>query len=86
MVEDLKDGPKPADQLILNSAVLKKKFAEIQTRTQLGKFKFGTSDYDRWAFVYGRVEAATGSEGRKSAGRLVFRGQAVIVVITPNEW
>lgn len=86
MVEDLKDAPKPPDQLVLDSATLKKKFAEIQTRTTLGKFKFGTTDYDRWAVVYGRVEAAKGTEGRKSAGQLVFRGNAVIVVITPNEW
>jgi hypothetical protein len=86
MVEDLKDAPKPPDQLILDSAALKKKFAEIQTRTTLGNFKFGTADYDRWAVVYGRVEAAKGTEGKKSAGQLVFRGNAVIVVITPNEW
>ena len=86
MVEDLKDAPKPPDQLILDSESLKKKFAEIQTRSKLESFRFGTSDYDRWAVVYGRIEAATGAEGRKSAATLVFRGSAVIIVITPGEW
>ena len=86
MIEDFKDAPKPPDQLILDSASLKKKFADIQTRSKLGTFRFGTSDYDRWAVVYGRVEAAKGTEGRKSDGVLVFRGNSVIVVITPGEW
>lgn len=86
MIEDFKDAPKPPDQLILDSASLKKKFADIQTRSKLGIFRFGTSDYDRWAVVYGRVEAAKGTEGRKSDGVLVFRGSSVIVVITPGEW
>lgn len=86
MAEDLKAGPKPPDELVLDSASLKKKFADVQTRSKLEVFKFGTSDYDRWAVVYGRIAAATGSEGRKSAAELVFRGSSVIVVITPNEW
>ena len=86
MVEDLKDAPKPPDQLILDSASLKKKFLDIQSRSKLGNFRFGTSDYDRWAVVYGRIEAAKGNEGRKSAGVLVFRGSSVIIVITPGEW
>jgi hypothetical protein len=86
MIEDLKDAPKPPDQLILDSASLKKKFLDIQSRSKLGNFRFGTSDYDRWAVVYGRVEAAKGNEARKSAGVLVFRGSSVIIVITPGEW
>lgn len=86
MVEDLKDAPKPPDQLILDSASLKKKFLDIQSRSKLGNFRFGTSDYDRWAVVYGRIEPAKGNESRKSAGVLVFRGSSVIIVITPGEW
>jgi len=42
-------GPKPPDSFEIDSYQLSKKFADIQTRTALGKFRFGTPDYDRWA-------------------------------------
>ena len=56
MVEDPKDAPKPPEHLNLDSAALKSKFAIVQRRSTLVNFRFGTSDYDRWAVVYGRVE------------------------------
>jgi hypothetical protein len=86
MVEDLKDGPRPPEPLNLDKAALKKKFAEVQHRSVLGKFHFGTSDYDRWAVVYGRVERRSGDDAKKAPANLVFRGSTLIFVITSSEW
>ena len=87
MVEDPKDAPKPPEHLNLDSAALKSKFALVQHRSTLGNFRFGTSDYDRWAVVYGRVERKeAGDSNRKAPANLVFRGSSVIIVITPGEW
>jgi hypothetical protein len=85
LIEDVKDGPRPPEHLNLDSVALKKKFADVQRRSALGKFKFGTSDYDRWAIVYGRVERRT-EDTKKAPANLVFRGSSVIIVITPGEW
>lgn len=86
MVEDTKDGPKPPEHLNLDSAALKSKFALVQRRSTLGNFRFGTSDYDRWAVVYGRVERREPDAAHKAPANLVFRGSSVIIVITPGEW
>jgi hypothetical protein len=91
MVEDPKDGPKPPEHLNLDSAALKSKFAIVQRRSTLVNFRFGTSDYDRWAVVYGRVERRTpeairADAAHKAPANLVFRGGSVIIVITPGEW
>jgi hypothetical protein len=86
MVEDLKEGPRPPEPLNLDKAALKKKFADVQRRSALGKFHFGTSDYDRWAVVYGRVERRTGDDAKKAPANLVFRGSTLIFVITSSEW
>ncbi len=91
MVEDAKDGPKPPEHLNLDSAALKSKFGVVQRRSTLVNFRFGTSDYDRWAVVYGRVERRTpgatiSDTSHKPPANLVFRGGSVIIVITPGEW
>ena len=49
-------------------------------KTALGKFRFGTPEYDRWAVVYGRVVAR--KDDKKAAADLVFRGDGVIVFLT----
>ena len=86
MLEDSKDAPKPPEHLNLDSAALKSKFALVQRRSTLVNFRFGTSDYDRWAVVYGRVERRTPDAAHKAPANLVFRGSSVIIVITPGEW
>jgi hypothetical protein len=86
MVEDSKDGPKPPEHLNLDSALLKSKFALVQRRSALVNFRFGTSDYDRWAVVYGRVARRTSDATNKAPANLIFRGSSVIIVITPGEW
>lgn len=81
--EDLKDGPKPPADFELDGAALTRKFAEVRKHTALGKFRFGTPDYDRWAVVYGRVEPRRGDAAHKAAADLIFRGDGVIVFLNP---
>ena len=80
LTEDSAAGPKPPANFEFDSQVLNKKFAAMAKRTALGKFKFGTPEYDRWAVVYGRVVARKGD--KKAAADLVFRGDGVIVFLT----
>ncbi|MBZ5621099.1 MAG: hypothetical protein LAQ69_20590 [Acidobacteriia bacterium] len=84
LLEDSKDGPKPPGDFELDAIALHRKLTEIERHTSLGKFRFGTPDYDRWAVIYGRVEARKGADTKKAAANLVFRGDGVIVVLTPQ--
>jgi hypothetical protein len=63
--EDTAAGPKPPGNYELDAALLNRKFAEILKRTSLGKFRFGTPDYDRWAVVYGRIVVRKPDAARK---------------------
>lgn len=84
IVEDPKTGPKPPENFELDGVVLKQKLTELQKRTPLGKFRFGSSEYDRWAVIYGRVEARKGDDAKKAAANLVIRGDGVIIKLTPE--
>ena len=84
LLEDSKGGPKPPENFELDGVALDRKFAELQRRAPLGKFRFGTSDYDRWAVIYGRVESRKGEDAKKSAANLIIRGDGVIIVLTPE--
>jgi hypothetical protein len=84
LLEDLKGGPKPPGNFELDGVVLNRKFAELQRHSPLGKFRFGTPEYDRWAVIYGRVELRKGDQAKKAAANLIFRGDGVIVVLTPE--
>jgi len=83
LVEDPKEAPKLPEPFEMAAPALHKKFAEIGRRTSLGKFRFGTPDYDRWAVIYGRVEARKGDDAKKIPANLVIRGSGVILFITP---
>jgi len=85
LAEDAKGGPKPPEDFELDAAVLHRKLAEIQRHTALGKFKFGNPDYDRWAFVYGRIEARKGDALKQAAANIVVRGSGAVVFMTPEE-
>ena len=77
-----RNGPRLPDDYELDGPALHRKLTEMQRHTTLAKFRFGTPDYDRWAVVWGRVEARKGGEPRKSAANLVYRGEGVIYNIT----
>ena len=84
LLEDSKEGPKPPGNYELDGVALQRKFNDLQRHTPLGKFRFGTPDYDRWVVIYGRVEPRKGDDTRKAAANLIFRGRGVIVFLTPE--
>jgi hypothetical protein len=83
LVED-SSGPRSDGPLDFDSAALSAKFKAVRAHTELGKFRFGTPEYDRWAVIYGRVEARNGAEAAKAPANLVFRGEGMIVFLTTN--
>jgi hypothetical protein len=82
LAEDTVDGPRPPDSFQLDGAAVTRKLTEIRKHTTLGKFRFGSSDYDRWAVVFGRVENRKEAAAKKAAADLVFRGDGVVVFLT----
>ena len=85
LTEDEFDGPKPPANFEFDAAVLNKKFAALTHHTQLGKFRFGSPEYDRWAVVYGRVVTRKGDAAKKAPADLVFRGDGVIIFLTTEK-
>jgi hypothetical protein len=85
LTEDEFTGPKPAANLEFDAAVLNKKFAALTRHTSLGKFRFGSPEYDRWAVVYGRVVSRKGDAAKKAPADLVFRGDGVIIFLTTEK-
>jgi len=81
IVEDEKEGPRPPERFEFDAALVRLKLTGIGRRTALAKFPFGTPGYDRWAVVYGRVEARKGEDARKAPANLVIRGTAVILFL-----
>ena len=82
--EDGKEGPPTPGSFEIDAATLNRKFEELRKHTTLGKFRFGSSDYDRWAVVYGRVAARAGEAAKKAPADLIFRGDGVVVFLTPQ--
>jgi len=85
LAEDGREGPKPPEDFELDARALDRKFAGLTRRTSLGKFRFGSPDYDRWAVIYGRVVARKGEAARKAPADLVFRGDGVVVFLTAEK-
>ena len=85
LTEDAAGAPKPPADFELDAAALHRKFVEIQRHTTLGKFKFGNPEYDRWAMVYGRVDARKGDASKQAAANLVYRGSGAVVFLTPDQ-
>jgi hypothetical protein len=84
LVENTIEAPKPPDDFEIDGVTLRRKFTELAKHTTLGKFRFGTPDYDRWAVIYGRLEVRKGEDPRKASASLVIRGNGVIVFVTPD--
>lgn len=82
LVEDVVAGPKIPEAFELDAATLNRKFAQILKTTTLGKFRFGTPDYDRWAVVFGRVSSRKGNDAAKAPADLIFRGSGVVMFLT----
>jgi hypothetical protein len=82
LVDDTKSGPKPPDIFELDASAISRKLKSVKEHTALRTFRFGTPDYDRWAVVYGRLEAAKGAPAQ--AVRLVYRGDGVVIFLHEN--
>ena len=81
LVEDSSDGPRPPADFELDAVALNRKLAGMRQHTSLGKFRFGTPDYDRWAVIYGRVETRKAEAARQAPANLVFRGSGVVLFL-----
>jgi hypothetical protein len=84
LVEDPVGGPRPPEHFEMDATAVHHKIVEIARHTSLGKFRFGTPDYDRWAVIYGRVEPRK-TEDKKGVANLVIRGSGVIVFVRADQ-
>ena len=89
-------APKPPAVLAVDGVLLAQKLSEVKRATPLTKFRFGSTDYDSWAVVYGRIETrkdlvtATPNGTRKngfgygesSPARLICHGDAEVVFLS----
>jgi len=82
MLVETSTAPAPPGNFELDAAALRKKWTEMQHKTSLGKFRFGTPDYDRWAVIFGEVKARTGEDAKRAAANLLFRGDGVVLFLT----
>ena len=95
---DSSSAPKPPAVLAVDGVLLAEKLRAVKLATSLTKFRFGSTDYDSWAVVYGRVETrkdlvavtAGGTRrngfgyGESSPARLVCHGDAVVMFLTDD--
>jgi hypothetical protein len=86
---DAKNAPKLPDNFDVDFTAAGRELRETRKATMLGKFRFGSLEYDRWAIVYGRVEPADGAAPAKAAKGLepapvllVYRGDGMIFYVT----
>jgi hypothetical protein len=82
LVEDTREAPRLPDHFEIDNLALHKKLVEMERHTTLGKFRFGTPDYDRWAVIYGRVEQRKGDAAKTAPANLLFRGSGVVVFVS----
>ena len=85
LVRDSFRGPKPPGTFELDGIALNRKFAQIRRHTSLGKFRFGTPDYDRWSIIFGEVKRLQGEDARKAPANFVYRGDGVVINLTPDQ-
>ena len=89
LVFDAKNAPRMPEVFEIDSAVLDQKWKAVKQHTLLGKFRFGSADYDRWAVVYGRVEirrsggpsAGGKTEAKASEAQVVCRGESAMLFL-----
>ena len=81
LTDDSKSAPKPPDVFALDAVALNRKLKTVQEKTSLRTFRFGTPDYDRWAVVYGRIEA---DKSKSGGALLVYRGNGVVLFLREN--
>ena len=95
---DPEDAPKPPAVLAVDATILAQKLRAVKVGTSLTNLPFGSTDYDNWAVVYGRIETrkdlvtvtADGPRkngfgyGQSSPARLVCHGDAVVIFLNDD--
>jgi hypothetical protein len=79
MVENATDAPRPPENFELDGSAVLTRLRAIQRTTSLGKFRFATPDYDKWAVVFGRVEKS--GNPKQGAANLVYRGSGAVIFL-----
>jgi hypothetical protein len=77
---DQETAPKPPDPISIDEPALERKLAQIRQHTSLGKFRFGSADYDRWAIVVGRFEPHM-EQSRGEDFQLTYRGDGAVLFL-----
>ena len=91
-------APKPPDVLAVSATALAEKVREVKQGTSLTRLPFGSTDYDNWAVIYGRIETrkdlltvtANGPRrngfgyGASSPASLVCHGDAVVIFLNDD--
>jgi hypothetical protein len=73
LIEDTKNAPKVPEPIEIDQTSFYRKLAVMKQHTALGKFRFGSPDYDRWAVMYGRIE-----NRKEGELQLVYRGDGAM--------
>ena len=87
VVLDGRNGPVPPVMFAVNNETAKQKLADVRKTTALANFRFGSSDYDRWAMVYGRIEPVPASEKRgarefgDASSQILCRSQTLVIYL-----
>lgn len=81
---DTKDAPRVKTGWEVNGSTMRDKLALVRRSTKLVSFPFGTSDYDRWAVVYGCLklpDAGAKPADKKAAAELLYAGDGYVLVV-----
>jgi len=77
-------APRAAGGYQMDSAAIEQKLRGIKKHTSLKQFRFGTSDYDRWAVVYGEIRApekAAPHMHHDAPAELVYAGDGYVMFL-----
>lgn len=83
---DAKEAPRVKTGWEVSGSTMRDKLALVRRWTKLASFPFGTSDYDRWAVVYGRLRLPAGAgEAKAASGKpaaeLLFAGDGYVQIV-----
>jgi len=84
---DAKNGPVPPAAFSVDTGATDRKLAAVRKSTNLAVFRFGSSDYDRWALVYGRIESVPAPEkhGNRefddASGEVLCHSQTLLIFL-----
>jgi hypothetical protein len=84
---DPQSAPRMASGYQMDGGTIDQKLQRIKKHTNLKQFRFGTSDYDRWAVVYGEIrpqEKTLGHARHDAPAELVYAGDGYVMFLHEN--